>query len=59
MTLKQATLLLNLINAGLDTALKVKFAVDKIMSMTDEECERYINDQNLISDELMKRLDEI
>jgi len=59
MTLKQATLLLNLINAGLDTALKVKFAVDKIMAMSDEECERYINDQNLISDELMKKLDEI
>jgi hypothetical protein len=48
-----------LINAGLDTALKLKFAVDKIMPMSDEECDRYINDQNLISDELMKKLDEI
>jgi len=54
--------LLNLItlgNALLDTALKVKFAVDKITAMSDEECNRYNEDQNLISDELMKELDTI
>jgi hypothetical protein len=59
MTLVQATLLLNLINAGVDTAMKVKFAVDKISAMSDEECDRYNQDQNLISDELMKELDSI
>jgi len=59
MTLAQAMLLLILINAGIDTALKVKFAVDKISAMSDEECDRYNEDQNLISDELMKELDTI
>jgi len=59
MTLVQTTLLLNLINAGIDTALKLKFAVDKILAMTDEECDRYNRDQNLISDELMAELDNI
>jgi len=59
---KQAQVLLNLItlgNAMLDTALKVKFAVDKIEAMSDEECDRYNENQNLISDELMKELDTI
>lgn len=59
---KQAQVLLNLITVGnalLDTALKVKFAVDKISAMSDEECDRYNEDQSLISDELMKELDDI
>ena len=62
MNLKQAQVFLNLITVGnalLDTALKVKFATDKISAMTDEECDRYNQDQNLISDELMKELDTI
>jgi hypothetical protein len=60
--LKQAEVLLNAItlgNAILDTAMKVKFAVDKISAMSDEGCDRYNQDQNLISDELMKELDTI
>jgi hypothetical protein len=59
---KQAQVLLNVILAGnalLDTALKVKFAVDKISAMTEKECDRFNQDQNLISDELMIELDTI
>lgn len=59
MTEAQILLLLNLINAGVDTAMRIKFAVDKISAMTDEECNLYNQDQNLISDELMKELDNI
>ena len=62
MTLLQAELLFKLINWGsamVDTALKLKFAVDTIGAMTDEECQKYIEDQNLLSDNLMKELDTI
>jgi len=62
MTLLQAELLFKLISWGsamVDTALKLKFAVDKIGAMTDEECQKYIEDQNLLSDNLMKELDTI
>jgi hypothetical protein len=59
MTLEQSLLLLNLVNAGIDTALKMQLAVDKIMAMTDAECRVYNEDQNLISDMLMKELDTI
>ena len=59
MNLMQATLLLDVINTGIDTALKVQAAVNKISAMTDDECARYVVDQNRISNELMKEIDGI
>jgi hypothetical protein len=59
MTLEQSLLLLNLVNAGIDTAFRMQWAVDRIMGMTDAECTVYNEDQNLISDMLMKELDTI
>lgn len=37
MELEAAILLLDIVNRGIDTGLKMKFAVDKIMGMTPEE----------------------
>ena len=59
MTEAQILLLFNVGSAVFDSVAKLKFAVDKITAMSDEECDRYNQDQNLISDELMTELDTI
>lgn len=59
MTEAQILLLFNLGSAVFDNVAKLKLAVDKISAMSDEECDRYNQDQNLISDQLMTELDTI
>ena len=54
MELSQAILLLQLINMGIDTGIKAKFAFDKIMGMTPEEVKTAINNEHIRTDLLME-----
>lgn len=53
MTLAQATLLLSLINAGIDTAIRLQMAYNRVVKMTDEECNEFIDSEHKRSDLLM------
>ena len=53
MTIVQATLLLQLINMGIDTAIRLQMAYNKVSSMTDDECEAFISGEHKRTDLLM------
>lgn len=53
MTLAQVELLFFLINAGIDTALRLQHIVNKILKMSDEECKAFIAHEHARS-ELLK-----
>lgn len=54
MTLAQGILLLQLINMGIDTGLKAKFAFDKIVKMSPKEVNAAINSEHVRTDMLMQ-----
>ena len=53
MTLIQATLLLQLINMGIDTAIRLQMAYRKVMKMTDDECLVFIDTEHKRTDLLL------
>jgi len=54
MSIEAAILLLDLINRGIDTAIKLKFTVDKILSMSPEEVKAAIESEHMKTDLLME-----
>jgi len=54
MTLAQGVLLLQLVNMGIDTGLKMSFAFDKIMGMTPEQVNAAINTEHVRTDLLVE-----
>ena len=54
MTLAQGVLLLQLVNMGIDTGLKMSFAFDKIMGMTSEQVNEAINTEHVRTDLLVE-----
>jgi len=57
MTLVQATLLLQLINMGIDTAIRLQIAYGKVIKMTDAECLAFIDSEHQRTDLLMVIID--
>ena len=57
MTLVQATLLLQLINMGIDTAIRLQLAYNKVIRMTDEECQAFIDSEHKRTELLMVIVD--
>ena len=59
MTITQATLILQLVNMGIDTALKAQYVINKVAKMSDEEIQPYIDNEHLRTKLLMDRVDSI
>ena len=57
MTLVQATLLLQLINMGIDTAIRLQMAYAKVIKMTDAECQAFIEGEHKRTELLMVIVD--
>ena len=57
MTLIQATLLLQLINMGIDTAIRLQMAYGKVIKMTDDECYVFIDSEHKRTDLLLVIVD--
>ena len=57
MTLVQATLLLQLINMGIDTAIRLQLAYNKVVKMTDAECQAFIDSEHKRTELLMVIVD--
>lgn len=59
MTLTQAALLLQFIDAGIDSALRLQAIYSKISKMSDEECQAFIGDEHKKTDLLMAIVDSL
>lgn len=57
MTLAQATLLLQFINIGIDSAIRLQAIYSKVIKMTDEECQSFIDEQHGKTKLLMEIID--
>lgn len=59
MTLIQATLLLQLINAGIDSAFRLQSIYNKVSKMSDEECQIFVDSEHKKTDFLMSIVDDL